>query len=298
MAKVKKRRKIRWGRIFFLLIVLIVVLLSITGGGVYAYFKYSINQVKSMNVVIMGLDKATGSAQRNDALMFVTVVPKSAQVNIVSIPRDSYVSIPCLDNQKDKITHAYVFGKRACTIQAVSKMFAVDEVKKYVMVDFKQTIILIDKIGGVELTPSKTFCQKGTDKKNYCFIKGEKQLIDGQAALAYSRQRKIDSDIYRALRQQEVIMAIINKAKSMDILKLLPLGLELLKMIDTNLNAIELAAFYLMSKKEEFVIKKVEVKGKDGSEYSPGTRAQQYMYIINQSWLEKYREQIQQLLNT
>ena len=82
----------------------------------------------------------------------------------------------------------------------------------------------------------------------------------------------------------------------MNALELLPFAQEALKVVDTNLNIVELAAFYRASTQKEFKINKISIKGKNGYDYSPMYRGDLYMYIINQQWLSEYRATLKELL--
>ena len=292
----KKRRRLRWGRLLALLLVLVLLLGGIAAGGFYLYVKWRVDRIKPTAVLIIGLDAKIGKTNRNDALILTVVDPKQHKVELLAIPRDSYVEIPCENDQKDKITHAYVFGERACTMGAVKQTFELTKLDNYITLNFDQMIALIDLIDGVELTPSKTFCQKGTDKKEYCFTAKEKIQVNGQMALAYSRQRKIDNDIYRGQRQLEVIMAMVEKAKTLSIWELYPLVKEGLEVVETDLDIVQIAAFYRAMKAEDFQITTSKIKGSDSYHYSPGYDGTLYMFEINGKWLKEYRAKLQELL--
>ena len=292
----KRRRKIKWGRLLALILIFLLLLGALTGGAIYAYVSLRVDSIKTTSIVIMGLDAKKGGISRNDALMLAVINPQTKEMELLSIPRDTYLKIPCLDNKKDKITHAYVFGGRACTMGALEDNFELPELKNYVAVDFDQMIGLIDLIDGVDLLPSKSFCQKGTDKQNYCFTKGESIHLTGQMALAYSRQRKIDSDVYRGERQQEIIHAIIEKAKLLSIRELYPLANQALKLSETNLDIVQLAAVYKTVKSPGFVLNTNKLKGKDAYYYSPGTKQTQYMYEVDNKWLEIYLTKLKELM--
>ena len=296
MPKRRRRRRLRWGRLLSLMLGLLIVFASIVGAVTYAWVTLRLDSVKPLNIVIIGLDNKSGGKKRSDALMLASVNPQQHNVELLSIPRDSYVRITCEDNQKDKITHAYYFGQRACTMDSIQQLFELEQLQYYVAVDFEQMIALVDLIDGIELKPSKSFCQNGTDKKQYCFEKGQPITLDGQSALAYSRQRKIDSDVHRAERQQEILKAIMAKAKTLEWWKVYPLVEQILTLTDTNLDLVHLAAFYRMSKEEDFIITSKTIKGENALYYSPGTQVNQYMYEIDSQWLKEYRARLKELL--
>jgi len=291
----KKRRRVRWGRLLALLLGLLIVVGSLAAASVYGYVMLKINSVKTTSILILGLDKKTGGVQRSDTLMLLLVNPKTNKMELLSIPRDSYVEIPCLENKKDKINHAFVFGGQNCTTNTIARLLDLNKIDNYISIDFNQLIELIDLVDKVEVTPSKSFCQKGIDDKEYCFTKGETLVFDGQMALAYCRQRKIDNDIHRTQRQQEVIQALMDKAKLMNLWDLYPLAIKCLELSDTDLDIVQIAAFYRTIKAEDFAFKKEVVKGKDAQYYSPGTGGTQYMYEIDSQWLSDYIDRLKKM---
>ena len=64
--------------------------------------------------------------------------------------------------------------------------------------------------------------------------------MNGKQALEYSRIRKIDNDYYRTNRQRKVIMAIFNKAKSIEVTSYPKIISDLSSNIETNLSTFEL----------------------------------------------------------
>ncbi len=294
----KKRRKLKIGRLVFVLLLFIILVLGFVGFVGYNYIMYKVDSVGTTNLMILGLDLENDNTQRNDAIMLATIVPKEGEISLLSIPRDSYLPVPCLNNEYDKITHAFAFGSKACTIEAVSNLFEIELIDKYVTLDFNQMISLIDTMGGITISPSKTFCQKGVspDSTMYCFTEGVPVEVNGAGALAYSRQRNVDSDIYRAMRQQEIIFAMIEKVKSLDILEVISLLEDGLEIVDTNLTFLELAAFYKTSTHEDFIINRVELLGSDSYQYSAGNKTISYVYEIDDNWLDDYQYRLKLLL--
>ena len=75
------------------------------------------------SILLIGVDStAQGleAASLADSLIVATVNPKNLSVTMTSIPRDSYVEIPCFNNTKDKITHSNN-GGTTCVIESVVK---------------------------------------------------------------------------------------------------------------------------------------------------------------------------------
>ena len=71
------------------------------------------NEIKSLDepftVLAMGIEDYMDGVARTDVLLFNVINPKSKEVAMVTIPRDSYVYLESR-GFNDKINHAYVFG--------------------------------------------------------------------------------------------------------------------------------------------------------------------------------------------
>ncbi|PEA52757.1 LytR family transcriptional regulator [Bacillus pseudomycoides] len=228
-AKKKRRRK---GFIF------LIFALLIGGGGVYAYNSYSslmgiysgLQHDKSklrtedveitkkpFSLLIMGIeDYATGGENgRTDSLMFATINPNSKQVSLMSIPRDSRVTIAGRD-KKDKINAAHAYGGEKMAIETVQNFLKVP-VDHYIKLDFKGFKGIVDAVGGVTVDVPFDFWERSDVNyyKKIEFKKG-KQHLNGEEALAYVRMRKQDpnGDFGRATRQRQVLAAVVQELNS------------------------------------------------------------------------------------
>lgn len=260
--KIKKPKKKRNGnskrRVLVTKIVLIIIfILLIAFGSLYALAKFS----PTTNFVVIGTDQRKGQAEsevRADAIMNVTVSSRDNKILLASIPRDTLTAIPCENNEKDKITHAYSFGGVnwgegggiKCTVASVTKMVDVKS-ENYVKLNFEDTIDIINDMGGIDLKATATFCEqdsKGRKDKAHkkCFEKGQTYHMDGEQALAYARHRKSDNDIERGLRQQEVFKAMFSKAKKLNIFQLFNFAMKMNNLLDNNLSLIQKAQIGLV----------------------------------------------------
>ncbi|MUV39040.1 Transcriptional regulator LytR [Lentibacillus sp. JNUCC-1] len=127
---------------------------------------------------------------------------------------------------KDKINHAYAFGKVPLAVETVENTFdlPVHFYAKVNMEGFKQGI---DALGGVTVTNSMAFSQGGAD-----FPKGNIHL-NGDEALKYIRMRKGDprGDLGRNERQRNVIKAAMDETASFN--GITKIG-EILNILGTN----------------------------------------------------------------
>lgn len=146
---------------------------------------------------------------RSDTMMVMTVNPEEQKTTLVSIPRDTYTEIVGRGTM-DKINHAFAFGRAPMAINTVQNFLDIP-IDYFVSVNMEGLQQIIDAVGGITLTPSRSFNQSG-----YSFVEGQPTQMDGAQALAYSRNRYGDpqGDYGRQGRQREVVLATLNKVAS------------------------------------------------------------------------------------
>ncbi|WP_431029163.1 LCP family protein [Lysinibacillus sp. LZ02] len=171
----------------------------------------------NISVLFIGIDDSETRGQgadgsRSDALMLATLNNKTKTIKLLSIPRDSYVYIPYV-SYKDKITHAHALGGTLATIETVEELFDIP-VDYYVRMNFNAFIDVVDALGGIEAEVPYAMLEKDEFDRNTINLQPGLQQLSGKEALALARTRKLDSDIERGKRQQEIIKAIITKASS------------------------------------------------------------------------------------
>lgn len=164
------------------------------------------------SILLLGID--TGDMGRvdrgrSDTMMVATMNPSTNKTTIVSIPRDTYTEIVGRGTT-DKINHAYAFGGPAMAVNSVQNLLDIP-IDYFVSVNMRGIQQIVDAIGGVQVTPTRSFSQSG-----YQFVAGQPTQMDGQMALAYSRMRSLDGDYARQGRQREVVVAIVDKIASFD----------------------------------------------------------------------------------
>lgn len=285
----KKKRRIRWGRVFFALFLVVFLFASTIAAGAYFIVDYKLNHGKNTYIAVIGTDERPTDTkrQRSDVIMFTSVDFDESNIKLISLPRDSLVDIPCRTDLQDKITHAYAYGGKSCTMDALKILFEVDEIEHYVQVNFDSLIALVDDLGGITLTPTKSFSEYNVGKtEKYTFEKGKTVEMDGAMALAYCRHRKSDSDIFRTQRQQEVLMAMLSKAKKLDLGQMYKLSQKVLDEVDTNISLLEAMTYFKLVLRDEFTLNKTSAKGSDY--YIDGG----YYYKLNEDWLNETIESL------
>lgn len=181
-----------------------------------------------VNILIMGIDRRPGESfvSRTDSIMLVSIDPVTNAASILSIPRDLYVVIP--NRGRDRINTAFVYGANGDdpVRGAILSMKTVElnlgvHVNHYVLVDFGAVIRGIDALGGIDVNVPFTINDPTFPDMNYgydpLFIPAGVQHLDGRTALKYARTRHVDNDFGRSQRQQQVVLAIRDKALSLGI---------------------------------------------------------------------------------
>ena len=157
-------------------------------------------------VLILGSDARSGdTASRSDVTMLVRVDPANAQIQLISIPRDTMVTI---NGTTQKINAAYAFGGAAGAVQCVSEFVGVD-ISHYAEVHFSELESVVDQLGGIWIDIPESF---SAGNGGMSFEAGN-QLLNGEQALAYARERYNVSgrDFGRAQAQRQIVEAIIKQ---------------------------------------------------------------------------------------
>ncbi|SHE24035.1 LCP family protein [Actinomyces glycerinitolerans] len=163
------------------------------------------------NILVLGSDSRISAgdpnqweagAQRTDAIMVVQISGDREDVSVMSIPRDSWVDIPGYG--QNKINAAFSYGGPSLTIQTVEQLTGV-RIDHFVVADFESFSKITDAIGGVTINLKSDQTLAGTD-----FNAGA-QLLNGEQALAYARERKSlpGGDFDRVNRQQAWMRAMV-----------------------------------------------------------------------------------------
>lgn len=167
-----------------------------------------------LHILIIGEDDglvAPGKSVtgRSDTLMVASYDPKSGDVSLLSVPRDTLVEIPGRKN-KDKINHALVFGGIDLTMRTVSNFLNMP-LRYYVHVQTDGFRRIVDAIGGVPIHVEKDMRYRDKAGGLHINLKQGEQVLTGEQAEGYVRYR-LDSDIKRIERQQKFIAAALKEA--------------------------------------------------------------------------------------
>lgn len=198
---------------------------------------------RALNYVLIGSDSRGGDnaaidgadveGMRSDTTIIAHVSKNRDRVDMVSIPRDSIVTIPSCKLSSGTIlsekinaqfNSAFALGDDissavACTIATIEENTGI-YIDGYIVVDFSSFEKVIDSLGGVPFDVPYDMVSK---KANLNLEKGY-QTLNGEQALAYARARTFEvgggdgSDLSRITRQQDLLKAVASKILSSDTL--------------------------------------------------------------------------------
>ncbi len=173
------------------------LLLILGAAALLVYFLFPMNT----KVLVLGLDRAPEGtdASRTDTNILISVNPAQPTVNMLSIPRDLWVSIPGVGENRINTAHYFAelsqpgSGPQAA-LNTVQANFGV-RAQYYARIRFSGLEEIVDSMGGltIELEQPMSGYSTGT------------HTLNGEQALAFARDRAGSDDFSRMQRGQLVI---------------------------------------------------------------------------------------------
>ncbi|WP_100401644.1 LCP family protein [Bacillus sp. FJAT-42315] len=308
-TQMRKRRRRQRRLVFLVLLPLLFLTFTAAGYGAFLYkkaesvFKDSylddgrhkselrdakVHPLKdNISILFIGVDesesrkKEFGDKTRSDALMLATLNIEDKSIELVSIPRDSYVYVPEV-GYNTKINHAHAYGGPKATIETVEELFGLP-VDYYVRMNFYAFMDVVDALGGIPFDVPYELVEKDSrDSHNAIHLKEGKQTLNGEEALALARTRKYDSDIERGERQQQLLTAVVKKAISVNSLTKYD---EILDAVGanmrTNMTFGEMKALIEYGKSGSLKFETITLAGTDGKSNNGA-----YIYQLDETELE------------
>ncbi len=234
----------------------VAVVLLVAVGGAYAVYRHlngNLHQLnisgdlgtqpvdthpQAENIMIIGSDtrhdqgKGFGqdlTTDQSDTLMIMHIAANRKWVNVMSIPRDSWVNIPACKMGNGqlsapttfKINEAFALGNLygnhtdlgvACTEKTLEQDTGI-HIDHFVVVNFEGFRDMVNALGGVEECNTTAI----DDPKSGLYLKPGHHLLHGLGALAYVRARYTlgnGSDLERIGRQQAFMSSLVERVKS------------------------------------------------------------------------------------
>ena len=259
-----------------------------------------ISKLGNFNIYISGIDTygEISTVSRSDVNIIATVDMKNNKILLTNTPRDYYVQLYGTTGNKDKLTHAGVYGIDM-SMQTLEDLYDTN-IDYYIRVNFNSLIALVDAIGGVDIYSDASF---RTNARPKIYVKYGWNHFNGTEALAYARERYayMEGDRHRGQNQQQVIEAIIKKVtESNDINTYLSLLNTLENSFQTNIDKKMINGFINLQVKKNFnwEVESIQVNGYDDGGYTysyPG----QYLYVMQPDYnsLETAKSKIKSILD-
>lgn len=206
-------------------------------------------------ILLMGIDSTDEVLSKNavangDTLILVTFNPKTLNATMLSIPRDSYVPIACWSNKaENKITHAAGYGND-CMMNTIEQYLGIN-IDYYAKINFKGLVKLVNAVGGVDIDVQQTLCTDDSSRGGEICVYPGYQTLDGEHALVYARNRHalVNGDFGRNEHQQEIVLALTNKIKTINnVAKFMEILDTVSNSLDTNLTTQQMLSFYNVAK--------------------------------------------------
>lgn len=170
-----------------------------------------------VNVLLLGLE-----GSRTDTIMLASFDPDSKDVDIISVPRDTYYYTPGYErNDLRKINAVYGRKQTQGVMNAVSDILGVP-VHEYVKVNYRAVEDIVDNIGGVKvyIPFDMNYDDPYASPPLHIHFKKGSKVLNGSQSLKYLRFRKNNDnthstgDIGRVNRQQAFIKSAAKQALS------------------------------------------------------------------------------------
>lgn len=171
-----------------------------------------------INILMAGIEST-----RTDTLMLLSYNQEVNRMDVISIPRDTYVDYGYKDPGRRKINSVYGYpgdqGGIEGSAAAISKLLGVP-VHEYVTLDYRAVTRIVDAIGGIEVDiPFRmNYDDPYADPPLHIHFNQGTCTLDGKDAVRYLRWRKnndgsrSDGDLGRIERQQDFVMKVIKKS--------------------------------------------------------------------------------------
>lgn len=179
------------------------------------------------------------SSSRTDTMLLLRVDPVHYKVNILSIPRDSFVPIP--GHGLQKINAANVFGGIDLVKATVTDLTG-KNIDHYVMINPYALIKLVDLIGGLNINVEKDMYYVDRAQGLNINLKQGWHRLSGKEVQDYIRFRHdAEGDIGRIRRQQQFLQTLfLSLARPANLVKA-PVALEIAtRYIKTDLSFLKI----------------------------------------------------------
>jgi len=276
--KASKRKKSRSLKIIIILFGILgyFYLLGFTNNSKLGEGKINTKKAEAgepVNILVMGVDigdpgsKEASDPKRTDTMLVVNYNPKTKNINMVSVPRDTRVT---MNGKKIKINSAHAINGVNGSIAAVENLLGI-EINNYAKIDYEGFRKVIDAIGGVEMDITRNMNYDDPSQNLHIhFQKGTTVHLDGKKAEEFFRWRKnnngtgfADGDLGRIENQHKFISKVVEKVKSPSIIPKIPNILSTIPdYVETDMSPEEIIKYgYAVTKGDKSSINMITLQG-------------------------------------
>lgn len=228
------------------------------------------------NMLLIGVDSSKDgvtSGYNADVLLLISFNPKTLSATFTSLPRDIYLQTACSNGKFRRINTTTWGSSSSCAVETVENLFNTN-IDYYAKINFKGIVDLVDSLGGIDVNVDYSFCEQNSSRKwadNTIYVKEGNQHLNGEQALAFSRNRHkpndgsasgkqmakycptyndgIRNDYVRGKNQMKVIMGIITSASKLkDPNQAIEIMEKISKNFQTNIQTKDVLSLYNLGK--------------------------------------------------
>jgi LCP family protein required for cell wall assembly len=190
-------------------------------------------------VMIIGSDtRNDGDGQRSDTNIVARVDPSTGTVTIISIPRDTAITLDGYGTQK--FNAAYNYGGAAGAIKAAEQLLGV-KISHYAEVDFDGMVDLVDAMGGVTVDVPMPINDANAGDVT---VDAGLQTLDGAHALVFARSRSYATgDFQRTTNQRMLVEAMVKKMMALPATDLPNVISKAAKCVTTDMNITDVLGY-------------------------------------------------------
>lgn len=221
------------------------------------------------NIAVLGVDE---DGTRTDVMMLCSLNSKTSELDIISVPRDTYAVVPqdrvkiiqdkgmyCPSGGEMKLNAVHHYAGKELGVEFIVKQLEEildTEIQYYVKIDLDAFVELVDEVGGIEFDVPQRMYYNDPIQDLFIDLQPGLQKLNGKQAEGLIRYRKADAnnplsksyaqgDIQRVQIQQDFLKAMITQMLSKNnIVKNAPaLFTTAVKYVKTNFSAADLTKY-------------------------------------------------------
>lgn len=165
----------------------------------------------------------SAAGKRSDTMLLVHISKARDKAVIISLPRDTLVTLPervgtdgkAIHAMQAKLNSAFGWGDAPLLIQVIESKTNL-RIDHYVEINFAGFAHMVDALGGIQVCTKQNI----NDPKSHLILSAGIHTLNGIEALKYVRTRDFDGmgDLGRMQRQQQFMSSVLRKATSTGVL--------------------------------------------------------------------------------